>query len=100
MHIVIGGATDLLGLVHHRGLGFGQLDLGCREPVLGPGADFGDLVTGLARRGTQQFFAVCNHQLDVGNQFVFGNFGHFSHGLLLKIKRYKSNVTDSSAQPP
>jgi hypothetical protein len=56
MHVVVGGAGDLLGLVHHGGLGFGQLDLGAGEAVLVPGADFGDFFAGLAGGGAQQFF--------------------------------------------
>jgi len=37
MHVIVGDATDLLGLVHHGRLGFGQLDLGRGEAV---GGDF------------------------------------------------------------
>jgi hypothetical protein len=72
-----------LGLVHHGGFRFGQLDLGGGKTILGLGADIRNLVARLSGGGAQQLFGVGDHQLYVGNQLVLGDIAHVAHALLL-----------------
>ena len=62
------------------GFGVGQAHLGVPQAVLDAGAQLGGLFAGLAGGGLEQFFGVGDHDLQVGNQFVFGECGVLSHG--------------------
>ena len=80
MHEIVSGTRCSLGLVDQRDLQIDDTLLGIAQADRQTLTEIAHLLAGSAGRGTQQFFGVGNHDLQVRNQFfLVGNAHFFSH---------------------
>lgn len=84
MNVVVGRARNLLGALDDGGLGFGQALAGAVQVILQLGAQFGHFLAGLAGGGPEDLLGVGDDDLEVGDEFLLVDFGHFGHGFALR----------------